>query len=363
MHENAEIGFHTNLINDGEFTDNLGFTGFYSDTDVLTVSGANRAIFNNVEIGVVNNLELFTSMGLTNELDFLEGKVITPRNQVNISLDFLRHESYNGDDDLHHVDGYASVLDNDSFVFPIGDINESGESRLRPMSIPTRNAVVIFKGAYFSKNPDDAGNLLDSPFFNSNFDTTNKQFEVETVSAIEFWDLDGSTLTTVTLTWDNLSNVNLISPDLNELIVVGWNVAKQRWENLGNTEMTGDFNSGTLTSISFIPNEYEIITLGSANTVNNNYSISPNGDDFNDTLVIEELLQGDYPFNKIVIFNRWGTIVYSQENYQNDFDGVSEGRLTVGKNKKLPVGTYFYELQYGETSFTKFKNGWVQIAR
>ncbi len=351
MHTNSEIGFHTHLVNDGTFDENLGFTGFYSTNEILTVSGANRAIFNNVEVDVINNLELYTAMGVKTDFLFMNGKVITPRNDLDVSLDFINYDVYAGEGDTRHVDGYATITDSAEFIFPIGD-----DDRLRPMITPFQNQEVFFKGAYFYEDPNTPNT------FSTNFVTTDKEFEISNVSTYEFWDLNGTTETSVTLTWDNFSNINLISPDLNSLIVVGWNVTTNRWENLGNTNMTGDFTDGTISSISFIPNQYQIITFGSlSEPLGNNYYISPNDDEIGDTLVFEEL--EEYPLSNLVIFNRWGNIVFQRENYENDFGGISDGRATIQKQKELPVGTYFYVLKFGETALTEIKRGWVYINR
>jgi len=350
MHSGAEIGFHTHLVNDGDFDDNLGFTGFYSSDEILTVSGNNRAIFNNVEIDVINNLELYTAMGISTDLIFMNGKVITDKTNLDISLDFINYDVYAGEADLRHVDGYATITSNQEFIFPIGDDN-----RLRPMISPSQNQNILLKGAYFYEDPNSPNT------FSTNFITTEKIYEVDNVSIYEFWDLNGTTETSITLTWDNLSNISLISPNLTSLIVVGWNSDKNRWENLGNTNITGNLDAGTITSISFIPNQYEAITFGSLGRISNNYYISPNGDEKNETLVFEELNENSK--SKLTIFNRWGNLVYSRENYENNFDGSSEGRATIQKHKKLPVGTYFYELQYGENQLNRYKKGWVYITR
>ncbi len=71
-------------------------------------------------------------------------------------------------------------------------------------------------------------------------------------------------------------------------------------------------------------------------------AISPNGDGLNDIFVIDGL--EDHPENELVIFNRWGDIVYRKENYLNDWDGSSNAELQLGK-KELPDGAYFYHLQ------------------
>ena len=350
MHTDAEIGFHTHLVNDGTFNDNLGFTGFYSDTETLTVSGNNRAIFNNVEIGVINNLELYTAMGVRKELLFLDGKVITPREDLTVSLDFINYDLYAGEDDFRHVDGYTSNTGSNEFIFPIGD-----DDRLRPMITPAQEPNTYLHGAYFYEDPNTANT------FATSFATNQKHFEIDVVSNYEFWDLNGTTATSVTLTWDNLSNISLISPVLNDLIVVGWNIVNERWENLGNTKMTGDINAGSITSIPFTPNQYDIITFGSLGEISNNYYISPNGDEYDEFLVFEEL--EEYPLSKLIIFNRWGNLVFERENYENDFSGISEGRATLKRKKELPVGTYFYELNYGSNDLSLSKKGWVYIHR
>lgn len=71
-------------------------------------------------------------------------------------------------------------------------------------------------------------------------------------------------------------------------------------------------------------------------------AISPNGDGLNDVFVINGL--EDHPENKLIIFNRWGDIVYQKENYKNDWDGSSNAELQIG-GKDLPDGAYFYHLR------------------
>ena len=93
--------------------------------------------------------------------------------------------------------------------------------------------------------------------------------------------------------------------------------------------------------------------------------ITPNGDGIHDVLRISGLQ--NYPDNTLKIYNRWGVMVYSTRAYNtegNVFDGTSEGRVTVDVDRKLPVGTYFYILDYvlpnGET---KSLSGYIYINR
>jgi gliding motility-associated-like protein len=66
-------------------------------------------------------------------------------------------------------------------------------------------------------------------------------------------------------------------------------------------------------------------------------AFSPNFDGFNDFLVVKGL--EDYPDNSIELYNRWGQLVYSKENYINDWYGLDPEGIP------LPDGTYFLILK------------------
>jgi gliding motility-associated-like protein len=65
--------------------------------------------------------------------------------------------------------------------------------------------------------------------------------------------------------------------------------------------------------------------------------ITPNNDGYNDELVIPCI------FNisnvKMMVWNRWGLIVYESDNYKNDWDGKYNGEF-------LPAGTYWYAVDF-----------------
>lgn len=75
--------------------------------------------------------------------------------------------------------------------------------------------------------------------------------------------------------------------------------------------------------------------------------VTPNGDGVHDSLTITGL--ESRPNNTINIYNRWGVLIYSTSSYNsanNTFDGSSQGRSTVKEEGNLPVGTYYYRLNY-----------------
>ncbi|MCF8245913.1 MAG: gliding motility-associated C-terminal domain-containing protein [Saprospiraceae bacterium] len=69
--------------------------------------------------------------------------------------------------------------------------------------------------------------------------------------------------------------------------------------------------------------------------------ITPNGDGINDELVFDELLNTSevYPDNEIVIFNRWGDVVFQAKPYLNNWGGTNKG------GDELPHATYYYILR------------------
>lgn len=66
---------------------------------------------------------------------------------------------------------------------------------------------------------------------------------------------------------------------------------------------------------------------------------SPNGDKVNDTFTIQNIQ--NFPDAQVIVYNRWGNMVFSALNYQNDWTGDWNGR-------ELPDGAYFYYLDDGE---------------
>lgn len=93
--------------------------------------------------------------------------------------------------------------------------------------------------------------------------------------------------------------------------------------------------------------------------------VTPNGDGVHDVLTITGLEA--FPENTLKIYNRWGVLVYATNAYNtegNVFDGTSEGRVTVNADRQLPVGTYFYILDYtNNLDQKKTRTGYLYINR
>ncbi len=73
--------------------------------------------------------------------------------------------------------------------------------------------------------------------------------------------------------------------------------------------------------------------------------ITPDGDGLNDTFHINGIDR--FPENTLQVYNRWGVLVYETDGYGqngNVFRGISEGRVTIQRDRELPSGNYFYIL-------------------
>jgi gliding motility-associated-like protein len=337
IHDAAMVGFHLDLINDGSFDQNMGLVGFYSDLGQLTVSGAFTPIFFDAEIAVEEGLVLQTSLGVNNNGNLITGDIITPRTQSGIYSNFFDNSFYTGESSVSKVYGYAAMTNKDTFVFPVGD-----DQRLRPLTIRSMATNSLAKCAYFFEDPNNSKTL------NAFFNTNKRASEYMSVSDTEFWRLEGDVPSNVTLSWDGYSNVAALGEFMSDLKVVGWSKSESQWVSLGNTAVEGGMAYGTITSDLFVPNDYEIITIGgnddmleTFDTIElDNYYMTPNGDGQNDVLTIEGIENS--PSNSLQIFNRYGVLVYTKDNYRGDFNGYSNMENAIQKDSGLETGIYFY---------------------
>ncbi len=337
VHDMAEVGFHLDLTNDGTFDQNLGLVGFYSDNGRITVSGAFTPVFFDTEVAVENGLLLETAIGVNNNGNLILGNIMTSRRATDVYSNFMDYSFYTGESSVSKIDGYAAITNKETFVFPVGD-----EDRLRPLTIESDAINAMVKCAYFAEDPNNPKSI------DGVFSTQRRASEYIAVSDREFWRLEGDVPSRITLTWDEYSNMRAWAEYMSDIKVMGWSKADNQWVNLGNTGTEGGLANGSITSDTFVPNEYEIITLGgneddlqTYDTIElDNYYMTPNGDGQNDALVIEGLDRS--ASNSIQIFDRYGVMVYSKDNYQNDFDGMSNREQVIQRNAGLASGIYFY---------------------
>ncbi|UKN02367.1 gliding motility-associated C-terminal domain-containing protein [Paracrocinitomix mangrovi] len=138
------------------------------------------------------------------------------------------------------------------------------------------------------------------------------------------------------------------------------------------TQITGDLTQNPILAEMVIP-EMFIVTITDTNgcvvtdSINVDFlpadschvetynAFSPNSDGVNDFWEIEGI-EG-FPENTVTVFNRWGDVIISFVNYNNN-DVIWNGENKNGKI--LPAGTYYYVVEVGGS---QNQAGWVQIVK
>ncbi|MBG50615.1 MAG: hypothetical protein CML05_20230 [Pseudozobellia sp.] len=333
IHEGGEMGFHTDLINDGIFDENSGLAGFYGNAD-RNISGSLPPTFFDIEFMTQNGTFLNTPVNVGNIANFITGDVITIPAQPGITLHFLELALPSGESNISKVDGYASVSQQQEFYFPVGD-----SEQLRPLILNSEAVNNLAKAAYFFEDPN-------TPSEFQSFNTNTRANGIDAISTTEFWRLEGSVLSSVQLSWNDRSDIGSLSDDVEEIVMVGWSKITDQWEMLGGPASVGDLVNGVAISGSFVPNDYEVLTFGAFGEPRDfldleNYFVSPNGDGINDFLEIPELALS--PNNHMMIFDRQGSKVFDQINYTNEFNGFSnQNNFVLNRDSGLPSGVYFY---------------------
>ncbi len=89
--------------------------------------------------------------------------------------------------------------------------------------------------------------------------------------------------------------------------------------------------------------------------------LTPNNDGANDTFFIDGLRNIFVNF-ELLIYNRWGRLVWSGNNNTPDWDGFSNKEMVLNKTE-LPTGTYFYVLELNDPDFAMPISGYLYLTR
>lgn len=343
MHNGSNLGLHGHFQNAAPFNQTEGLIGLYGSVDTR-ISGNNDMIVHDLEIATDYQVLLNLNLVVKNNLNFISGDIETEPKNPEASVTFLSGSFSNGASDFSKVMGFVSSPISDEFTFPIGD-----SYQLRPLQLNVLSSESRLRCAYFRDNPVTASNL-------GILDSLAKPREIKTIGTYEYWQLEGDSEVTITLGWNQESNLLGIAQNLDQIELIGWQKATKSWQMLGTQYREGDLEMGFAVSGLFNPSDYEILTFGGRRIRKKfhtleNYYMSPNNDGVNDFLEIEELL--DAPKNLLKIYDRRGLLVYSASGYTNEFIGISNTSNPVyDRNSGLPEGVYFYVvylLEAGET--------------
>ena len=89
--------------------------------------------------------------------------------------------------------------------------------------------------------------------------------------------------------------------------------------------------------------------------INVSEAISPNGDGVNDTWMIYNIEH--HANNKVYVYNRWGSLVFSAKSYSNTWSGYHKNSTSP-----LPDGSYFYQIDLDGNGNID-QEGWIYLTR
>ncbi|THD66664.1 T9SS type B sorting domain-containing protein [Robertkochia marina] len=88
-------------------------------------------------------------------------------------------------------------------------------------------------------------------------------------------------------------------------------------------------------------------------------TITPNGDAYNEYFTVKGVNE-DCGFRITVkIFNRWGLLVYSSNDYKNDWNGYTNSNA-IGSSGQVPAGTYYYVVTLVDSGMDPF-TGYIYV--
>lgn len=241
-----------------------GVCGWGLSTTAQSGTYGNTFVFSGNEAAVHSVNQNFSTGGGAP----LNGIVGTERVSPQGYVSFVGTATHTGASDAAHVDGYAKTYMSSAFTFPIGD-----NGKYRPARVSIASVANPANAAYFGVNPTSAitsslkgGNEPVLP--SSTYPSATKAADVQNVSTVEYWDINGTQSAQITLTWDAASGVAAMTGGaLAKLTIVGWNGSQ--WvaipSTVDATSILGGSSTTTAGSITtnsaITPSSYEVYTL------------------------------------------------------------------------------------------------------
>lgn len=355
----GEVLLEGNFHNEGrtEFTPDLeGYTRFQGIRGPQEIAGAISSDFKHVLFDNPTDFYSFYLSGdmyIFGEANFHSG--IIDNANYGGSMTFEQDGMPIATSDRSHVNGEVHKYGDNSFVFPIGK-----DKMYRPGGMIQLGEFPTSFGAEYQA-------------FNSNNQYPHAQHSADILSINdkEYWTIEEATTSgevLIHLTWDDRITPSRLLHDYEVLVILAWNSIAAQWISLGGSV---DPNENRVTSI-VQGQAYDVFTLGTIRVAPKDdnlfiyNAINPNDTDGNEYFKIIGL--EDFPDNRVRIFNRWGVLVFEEQGYDtnnNVFSGISQGRATIERGKELPVGTYFYILDYVVPATGKSKSiqGYLYLNR
>ena len=248
--------------------------------------------------------------------------------------------------DESHIEGLVRKQGRTRFIFPIGDANF-----YRPAIADNISADTTISAHYYYE-------WIDYP---------EEEFQVGVeLFRDEYWYVSGSEKAyDLTLTYDPMTST--FDTDEDSIRIVSYDELRDTRYRLIDAEPASVMSQlSYLADNTMMDSTYVWYGFGKIDPYQTKtidlfipQILSPNGDGSNDKFVIRGL--ANYPDNKLLVFNRYGDVLYEKDRYDNTWDGTANKPvLGSSGNYLLPTGTYFvFFYNKGELVYKDF----VQLLR
>ena len=365
---NANIIVQGNIINNnGGTIDNSGsiyFTGDWINNggnsflinnkkgwvelngNIQEIGGADPTQFSNLKLSGLSpsTKTLDVTTYVSNHLSLEYNELETQSNILNITNPNTKAISWNGGFvSSSYLGGYLVRATNtdSTYIFPVG--NNTLKNTYRAVKIRPNNSDSNFYGvrlAALNPGSDNSGVSASGaigPF--SEYYLGEKVEDINTSFYHNIFHFSGKSSCDIF--------VDYFKEDGEFTSVAQWNEVNQEWRDSEFSYLLS--NSGSILNSP----TYSMYKLNVSNFEEDAFALeklkilvpgglSPNNDGENDLFSIKGLEL--YPNNELTIFNRWGGIVYHASPYTNDWNGQSNGKLTL-TGTEVVDGTYFYMLK------------------
>ncbi len=324
--------------------------------------------------GLDNSINYCGSQGIVNLNTLINGTFDTTGTWQELSSSgFLLDNLWNSSTVLsgtyqfkYRVEGSCASFDESFITITINEIPQSPISSANSIVCESGNlelfATTVLNASYQWNGPIGFTSIDQNPIITNVSTINNGIYSVKTLangcesipSSVE---ISVSLLPQFSIETSCINNISTLTATM-LLDTFDATTAVYNWSNyFGYTSTTNPTNI-TGESIGIytvtITNNLGCATTNTFNVLNTLCSIpngiSPNGDGNNDAFD----LSGFSEIEKVKIFNRYGMVIFEQDNYVNQWKGQDyRGNL-------LPSGTYYYVVNFATS---EAKTGWVYLSR
>lgn len=342
--EAFDLDTHSENILDGQSASDFNVSYYLSEADAMTATGALTSPYTNVSspetIWVRVENAMATECFVTTSFDLILNQMPLATSVDISTCDSLNDGEEEFDLDSHSVnilDGQSDTDFSVSYYQSEADAN-AGTGALtspytnisNPETIWARVDNVSATDCYVTTSFDLILNQEPDVVFSLDYDyevCPNATIPVEIAA-----ELQNFAESEVSVKW-YLDNVEITGQ--NSLILPTVLLAGEYTIEVTNT--TDNLSCTVTETIEVIELESCVIPQG----------ISPNGDGDNDVFDLSS-----YDVHRLEIYNRNGKLVYSKDNYSNEWVGQTD------QGERLPVGTYFYVMSYQDN---KKRTAWIYL--